>query len=134
MHAGGPSTASEEDVQACAAPSPPPIQSVHDALVRDLMRPHTEYLSSFRSAQEITLSDLSHVTHSLSATSARMDQVEATFAKLPSYIAKLQTMQRNLIILKENAHKTNTLAKTVAAQMGLPDVAAQGKAAGTATK
>lgn len=102
----------------------PPIASVHEALVTQLIRPHTEYLDSFRASQEITLSDLQHVQHAISATSAKMDQAEATFAKLPHYIAKLATMQRNLIILHDNAQKTNALAKGIAAQLGVADVAA----------
>jgi hypothetical protein len=100
-------------------PSPPPISAVHDALTTQLMKQHTEYLASFRSTQEMTLADLQHVSHSVSATSEKLDQAEVVFSKLPLYIGKLQQMQRNLVILKDNAHRTNALARQVAAQLGV---------------
>jgi hypothetical protein len=116
-HGGNPSPLS-------AASLPPPITTVHEALVAQLVRPHTDYLVSFRSSQEMTLSDLQHVTHAIAATSAKMDQADATFSKLPLYISKLATMQRNLSILRDNSAKTNTLAKAVASQLGMAEFTA----------
>lgn len=128
----GSSSAAVSSTTTTTQPSspPPPISTVYDALVDQFVRPHTEYLISFRSSQEITLSDLQHVTHAISATNAKMDQAEATFSKLPLYINKLATMQRNLLILRDNSNKTNALAKAVASQLGLADGAVLAPAAG----
>lgn len=76
------------------------------AVVRDVAR-----------VQTTMLADLNHAAEMVQGIEVEMKRIDATFSKLPHYVAKLGLLVKNAEILRENAAKTRQLAEKLAHEL-----------------